>query len=63
MASGGMRDMIPTIARTAVVCGVDGIFMEVNSALPHPEPKQALCTNFCYAGFQADSAFCTCKVP
>ena len=31
VASGGMRDMIPTIARTAVVCGVDGIFMEVNS--------------------------------
>lgn len=25
-----MRDLIPTIARTAVVAGVDGIFMEVH---------------------------------
>lgn len=30
VASGGMRDMIPTIARTAVAVGVDGIFMEVS---------------------------------
>ena len=30
MASGGMRDLIPTIARTAVAAGVDGIFMEVH---------------------------------
>ena len=30
MASGGMRELIPTIARTAVVAGVDGIFMEVH---------------------------------
>ena len=29
MASGGMRHMIPTIARTAVAVGIDGIFMEV----------------------------------
>ena len=29
MASGGLRELIPTIARTAVVVGVDGIFMEV----------------------------------
>lgn len=29
VASGGLRELIPTIARTAVVAGVDGIFMEV----------------------------------
>ena len=29
MASGGLRELIPTIARTAVACGVDGLFMEV----------------------------------
>ena len=29
VASGGLRDMIPTIARLAVAVGVDGIFMEV----------------------------------
>ncbi|KAL4427331.1 hypothetical protein ABPG77_003240 [Micractinium sp. CCAP 211/92] len=30
VASGGLRDMIPAIARTAVACGVDGVFMEVH---------------------------------
>lgn len=30
VASGGLRELIPTIARTAVVAGVDGIFMEVH---------------------------------
>lgn len=30
VASGGLRDMIPAIARTAVACGVDGLFMEVH---------------------------------
>ena len=35
VASGGMREMIPTIARTAVAVGVDGIFMEV---YPPPPP-------------------------
>lgn len=29
VASGGMRHMIPTVARTAVAVGIDGIFMEV----------------------------------
>lgn len=29
MASGGLRELIPTIARTAVASGIDGIFMEV----------------------------------
>lgn len=31
VASGGMRELIPTVARTAVAAGVDGIFMEVRS--------------------------------
>ena len=29
MASGGLRELIPTVARTAVAVGIDGIFMEV----------------------------------
>lgn len=29
VASGGLRDLIPCIARTAVAVGVDGLFMEV----------------------------------
>lgn len=29
VASGGLRELIPTVARTAVAAGVDGIFMEV----------------------------------
>ncbi len=31
VASGGLRELIPTVARTAVAVGVDGIFMEVHS--------------------------------
>ncbi|EIE27034.1 hypothetical protein COCSUDRAFT_34662 [Coccomyxa subellipsoidea C-169] len=30
VASGGLRDLIPSIARTAVAVGVDGLFMEVH---------------------------------
>ena len=30
VASGGLRELIPTVARTAVAVGVDGIFMEVS---------------------------------
>lgn len=29
VASGGLRELIPCIGRTAVAVGVDGIFMEV----------------------------------
>ncbi|CAD5165717.1 unnamed protein product [Musa acuminata subsp. malaccensis] len=36
VASGGLRELIPCIARTAVVVGVDGIFMEV-----HDDPLSA----------------------
>ncbi|XP_063948543.1 2-dehydro-3-deoxyphosphooctonate aldolase 1 isoform X1 [Daucus carota subsp. sativus] len=36
VASGGLRDLIPCIARTAVAVGVDGIFMEV-----HDDPLSA----------------------
>lgn len=37
-ASGGMRPMIPVLARAAVGAGVSGIFMET-----HPTPDSALC--------------------
>lgn len=30
VASGGLRELIPTVARTAVAVGIDGIFMEVS---------------------------------
>ncbi|XP_058218556.1 2-dehydro-3-deoxyphosphooctonate aldolase 1 isoform X6 [Rhododendron vialii] len=36
VASGGLRELIPCIARTAVAVGVDGIFMEV-----HDDPLRA----------------------
>ena len=38
ICSGGARDLIPTIARTAVAVGVDGIFMEV-----HDDPESSPC--------------------
>lgn len=37
-SSSGQRQFIPPLARAAVACGIDGIFMEV-----HPDPDQALC--------------------
>ena len=37
-ASGGMREMIPVLARAAVAAGVAGLFMET-----HPRPDEALC--------------------
>ncbi|HZP13062.1 MAG TPA: 3-deoxy-8-phosphooctulonate synthase [Nevskiaceae bacterium] len=37
-ASGGMREMIPVLARAAVAAGVAGLFMET-----HPDPDNALC--------------------
>ncbi len=37
-SSDGQRQFIPPLARAAVACGIDGIFMEV-----HPDPDQALC--------------------
>ncbi|KAL6995510.1 3-deoxy-8-phosphooctulonate synthase [Sarracenia purpurea var. burkii] len=36
IASGGLRELIPCIARTAVAVGVDGVFMEV-----HDDPLKA----------------------
>jgi 2-dehydro-3-deoxyphosphooctonate aldolase (KDO 8-P synthase) len=36
-ATGGLREYIPHLARAAVACGIDGLFMEV-----HDNPKQAL---------------------
>lgn len=35
--SGGDREFAPALAKAAIACGVDGLFMEV-----HPNPKQAL---------------------
>ncbi|XP_020251144.1 2-dehydro-3-deoxyphosphooctonate aldolase 1-like [Asparagus officinalis] len=32
VASGGLRELIPCIARTSVVVGVDGLFMEVRDS-------------------------------
>lgn len=37
-SSGGLREFIPYLARAAVACGCDGVFLEV-----HPEPDKALC--------------------
>lgn len=37
-ASGGMRAMIPVLARAAVGAGISGLFMET-----HPRPDEALC--------------------
>lgn len=37
-ASGGMRSMIPVLARAAVGAGISGLFMET-----HPKPDEALC--------------------
>ncbi len=37
-ASSGNREFVPTLAKAAVACGVNGIFMET-----HPEPDKALC--------------------
>ncbi|MEW4487966.1 3-deoxy-8-phosphooctulonate synthase [Thalassoglobus sp. JC818] len=35
--TGGNREMVPTLARAAIACGCDGVFMET-----HPDPDNAL---------------------
>ncbi|MCS7168940.1 MAG: 3-deoxy-8-phosphooctulonate synthase [Gemmatales bacterium] len=35
--SGGIRELVPYLARAAVACGCDGVFFEV-----HPDPERAL---------------------
>jgi 2-dehydro-3-deoxyphosphooctonate aldolase (KDO 8-P synthase) len=35
--SGGQREFVPVLARSAVAAGISGIFMET-----HPDPEQAL---------------------
>eukprot|EP00891_Asterochloris_glomerata_P005037 jgi/Astpho2/5037/e_gw1.00071.33.1_t len=43
VASGGLRDLIPTVARAAVAVGIDGVFMEVHDnpdAAPVDGPTQ-----------------------
>ena len=37
-SAGGLRELIPTVARAACAAGVDGLFMEV-----HDDPTNALC--------------------
>jgi 2-dehydro-3-deoxyphosphooctonate aldolase (KDO 8-P synthase) len=37
-STGGMREMIPYLARAAAACGIDALFMEV-----HPDPDRAPC--------------------
>ena len=37
-SSGGVREMVPVLARAAIAVGVAGVFMET-----HPNPAQALC--------------------
>lgn len=49
VASGGLRDMIPCIARTCVAVGIDGIFMEVHDdplTSPVDAPTQWPLRNF-----------------
>jgi len=49
VASGGLRDLIPTIARTCVATGIDGIFMEVHddpNSSPVDGPTQWPLRNF-----------------
>jgi 2-dehydro-3-deoxyphosphooctonate aldolase (KDO 8-P synthase) len=36
-SSGGQREFVPVLARSAIACGVSGLFMET-----HPDPNQAL---------------------
>ncbi len=37
-SSGGQREFVPPLARAAVACGCQGLFMEI-----HPDPDKALC--------------------
>lgn len=37
-SSGGMRKMVPVLARAAIAAGINGLFMET-----HPNPDKALC--------------------
>ena len=49
VASGGLREMIPCIARTCVAVGVDGVFMEVHDdplSSPVDSPTQWPLRNF-----------------
>ncbi|BAI80508.1 3-deoxy-8-phosphooctulonate synthase [Deferribacter desulfuricans SSM1] len=46
-ASSGERRFAPYLARAAVACGVDGLFMEI-----HPDPDSALCDGANMLDFQ-----------
>jgi 2-dehydro-3-deoxyphosphooctonate aldolase (KDO 8-P synthase) len=41
-STGGRREAVPTLARSAVAAGADGIFLEF-----HPRPDDALCDPLC----------------
>ena len=41
VASGGLRNMIPTVARTCAAVGVDGIFMEVHHDIKNAKSDAA----------------------
>ncbi len=41
-STGGRRDAVPTLAKSAVAAGADGIFLEF-----HPSPDDALCDPLC----------------
>ncbi|MBP5093203.1 MAG: 3-deoxy-8-phosphooctulonate synthase [Abditibacteriota bacterium] len=41
-ASGGAREFIPTLLRSSIAAGADGLFMEI-----HPEPEKGLCDAAC----------------
>lgn len=52
---GGEPQFIEPLAKAAVACGVDGLFLEV-----HPNPKKALCDAASMLSIdQADSLFCS----
>ncbi len=46
-STGGRRDAVPTLAKSAVAAGADGIFLEF-----HPRPDDALCDPLCCLDLQ-----------
>ena len=52
MASGGLRELIPAVARACVAVGIDGIFMEVCFVVPYIPADLHLAVVFpaCVAG-------------
>ena len=42
VASGGLRDLIPAVARACIAVGLDGIFMEVGANAYWPDQREDL---------------------